>query len=259
MRKWFVMLIMSAIALALLVSCEDDKKVNQTTEPEETAKIDQEKDINDLVTIKEEVNREDTTPNGDIARYVYEVPVINIDTKGAQKINDRFFNLVKDMESQIGNGQNLTININSKAFLNDEIISVVMEIVKPGPGGIHTANYDIKRDKELSTKELIDKYNFDPKKLIAEINRQVEINEGKPEEEQVPFDINLFTYTIIAHLYGNTDEYFKKVEEMDNKTNGEKERFVIENIDKFKVYLNEDGHFVFIYTGALPDEELVVE
>lgn len=257
-----MMIMMSAIALTLLVSCEDDKKVNQTTEPEKEEEVDIQKDINDYVTIKEEVNREDFTPNGDIARYIYEVPVINLDTKGAQKINERFLDIEKDMESQIGNGQNLTIYINSKAFLNDEIISIVMEIVKPGPGGIHTANYDIKNDKELSTKELIDKYHFNPQKLIAEINRQVEINEGKPEEEQVPFDINNFAYTIITYLYENEnslDEYTKKIEEMENKTNEEKERFVIENIDKLKAYLNEDGHFVFIYTGALPDEELVVE
>lgn len=300
MKKWSMLLIFSAIVLILLVSCVDDKKVNQSTEPEktgevekqkgnkddetepvkteqvekqkdnkddgpepeETEDVEKEKDIQDYVTIKEAVNREAMMPNGDIMRHVYQVPVINIDKKGAQKINERFLNLEKEMEAGIGNGQNLTTSINSKAFLNDGIISIVMEIVKPGPGGIHTANYDIQTDKELSTKELIERYNFDPQKLIAEINRQVEINEGKPEEEREPFDIMSFAHMIMSKLYANEnsmDEFSEGIGELENKTQEEKERFVIENIDKLDVYMNEDGHFVFIYTGPLPDEELVVK
>ena len=261
MRKWFKMFIISVIALMLLVSCGKEQKVNHTTKTENPVEVDKEKDIHDYVTIKEEVNREDLTPNGDMGRYIYEVPIINIDKKGAKKINERFLNLEKDMEEQIGNGQNLALSIESKAFLNDEVISVVMEIVKPGPGGIHTANYDIQKDKELSTKELIEKYNFDPQKLIAEINRQVEINKGKPAEEQEPIDIMGFADKIISNVYENENshnEYFERIEELQNKTQEEKERFVIENIDQLEVYLNEDGHFVFIYTGPLPDEELVI-
>ncbi len=262
MKKWFKILIISTIALILLVSCGDDQKVNHTTEPENPVEVDKGKDIHDYVTIKEEVNREDVTPNGDMGRYIYEVPIISLDKKGAKKINERFLNLEKDMEEQIGNGQNLALSIESKAFLNDEIISIAMEIVKPGPGGIHTANYDIKKDKELSTKELLEKYHFDPQKLIAEINRQVQINEGKPEEEREPMDIMSFAHMIMSKLYANEnsmDKFSEEIEELQNKTQEEKEQFVIENINILDVYLNEDGHFVFIYTGPLPDAELVVK
>ena len=96
-----------------------------------------------------------------------------------------FLHLEKDMEERIGNGQNMTLSIKSKASLNDGIISVVMKIVKPGPGGIYVVNYDIENDKEISTKELLEKYKFDPQKLIAEINRQVKINGSKRREDRI--------------------------------------------------------------------------
>ena len=52
-------------------------------------------------------------------------------------------------------------------------------------------NYDIENDKEITTKELLEKYKFDPQKLIAEINRQVKINESKLEEEPGYISIDL--------------------------------------------------------------------
>ena len=55
------------------------------------------------------------------------------------------------------------------------------------------------------------------------------------------------------------NEYLKKLEEIQNKTKEEKERYVIENTDKLKAYINKNGEFVFIHSGLLADEELVVE
>jgi hypothetical protein len=47
---------------------------------------------------------------------------------------------------------------------------------------------------------------------------------------------------------------------MRKKSKEEKERFIVENIDKIKVYLNQDGKFVFIHYDVLPkDVELVIE
>lgn len=271
MKRLLIFFVLSALAL-LLVSCNESKKVNKTTNTEDTEEVDkktdvnvnepeaigEEKDINDFVTIKEAVNREDAAPNGDTVRYIYEVPIINIDKPGAQKINDMFLDLEKDMERRIGDGQNLTIFIRSKAFLNDDILSIVMKIDKPGPGGIYVANYDIENDKEISTKELLEKNNFDPEKLITEINRQVTINEGKPEEEKDFFSIDYFVDTIVTNTY-QSNEVLEKMEEFKSLTKEEKERYVIENIDKIKAYLNNDGRFVFVHTAELKDEELVVE
>lgn len=260
MKKLLIMLIASLLAFSVLAGCEGSKKVENKTKTEGTKVADEKKDINDLVTIKEAVNKEGVSPNGDKVKYIYEVPIINIDKPGAQKINDMFLNLEKDMEKRIGNGQNMTLFIPSKAFLNDGIISVVMEIKKGGPGGIHTANYDIENDKEISTKELLEKYKFDPQKLIAEINRQVKINENKPDEEKDFIGIDYFVYTVITNIYDySSNDGLKKLEEIQNKTKEEKERYVIENIDKIKVYINNDGKFVFIHRAELEDEELVVE
>ena len=258
MRKLLMMLMASVIALFVLGSCQESKEVKNTTKTEGAEAGDQKKDIKDLVTIKEEVNKEDFSPNGDKVKYIYEVPIINIDKPGAQKVNEMFLNLEKDMERRIGDGQNLTLFVNSKAFLNDGLISVVMEIQKPGPGGIYVVNYDIENDKEITTKELLEKYKFDPQKLIAEINRQVKKNGSKPEEEPASISIDLFVDTVITNMYDPND-YFKKLEEIQNKTKEEKERYVIENIDKLKAYINKDGKFVFIHSGLLADEELVVE
>lgn len=259
MKKLLMMWIASVIVLFVLVSCEESKEVTNTTKTEGTEAGDQKKDIKDLVTIKEEVNIEDFSPNGDKVKYIYEVPIINIDKPGAQKVNDQFLKLEKDMERRIGDGQNMTLFVKSKAFVNDGLISVVMEIQKPGPGGIYVVNYDIENDKEITTKELLEKYKFDPQKLIAEINRQVKINESKLEEEPASISIDLFVYTVITNMYNPNDDSLKKLEEIQNKTKEEKERYIIENIDKLKAYINKDGKFVFIHSGMLVDEELVVE
>lgn len=258
MRKLLFVLMTSVIALFVFVSCEERKEEKHTTNTEEAKETDQKKDINDLVIIKEEVNKEDFSPNGDMVQYIYEIPIINSDKPGAQKVNDQFLKLEKDMERRIGDGQNLTLFIKSKAFVNDGILSVVMEIQKPGPGGIYVVNYDIEKDHEITTKELLGKYQFDPQKLITEINKQETINESKPEEEPSSISIDLFVDTVISNKYDPND-YLKKLEEIQNKTKEEKERYIIENIDKLEAYINHEGKFVFIHSGVLEDEELVVE
>jgi len=71
-----------------------------------------------------------------------------------------------------------------------------------------------------------------------------------------------FAHMIVSKLYAHEnsmDKYSAEIEKLETKTQEEKEQFVMENINKLDVYLNEDGHFVFIYTGPLPDEELVVK
>jgi len=259
MRKILIMLIVSVLSLSVLVSCGESKTVENKIEMDKPKVIDEKKSINDFVTIKEAVNKEVVAPSGGKVKYIYEIPIINIDKPGAQKINDMYLNLEKDMEQRIGNGQNMTLSIPSKAFLNDGIISVVMEIKKGGPNGIHIANYDIENDKELSTKELLDKYNFDAQKLIREIDRQDTIEKSKPEGEGhfMGAVIDYFVDTVIT----NTDnhDYLENLEKMQNKTKEEKEIYVIENIDKIQAYINNDGKFVFIHRGPLDDEELVVE
>lgn len=260
MKKLFSLLVMSVLALSVLVSCENSNNGKNTSITSGTKVTDEKKNINDLVTIKEEVNREGVSPNGEKDRYIYEVPIININKPGAQKVNDMFLNLEKDMEKRIGNGQNLTLLIKSKAFLNDGIISLVMVIHKAGPGGIYVVNYDIKNDKEISTKELLGKYKFDPQKLIAEINRQVKINESKPQQEKSPISIDYFVDTVITNMNDYpSNERLKRMEEMKNKTKEEKERYVIDNIDKIMAYINNDGKFVFIHRAEVEDEELVVD
>ena len=131
-KKLLMMLVMSVIALFVLVSCEESKDVS-TTKTEGTEEVDQQKDINELVTIKEEVNKEDLSLNGDKVQYIYEVPIINIDKPGAQKVNDHFLELEKDMERRIGDGQNMALHVKSKAFVNDGVISLVMDIKENWP------------------------------------------------------------------------------------------------------------------------------
>lgn len=257
MRKLLIMLMVSVLALSVLVGCEGSKNV-ENNKPEGDKTAVEEKDINDFVTIKEVVNKEDVSPNGDKVKYIYEVPIINIDKPEAKKINDTFLDLEKDQERRIGDGQSLTLLIKSKAFLNDGIISGVMEIKKPGPCGIYAANYDMKNDKEISTKELLKKYKFDSKKLIEEINKQVKKNESKPDGEKDFYGIDHFADTVITNTYPPNDQ-LKKLEEMKDKTKEEKEKYVIENIDKINVYINNDGKLVFIHRGVLEDREFVIE
>lgn len=260
MKKLLTILIMAVLALSVLVSCKKSQNVENEIKSEEAIIIDDKKDINDYVTIKEAVNKEVSLENDENVKYIYEVPIINIDRPGAQKINNMFLDLEKAEEERIGKYQS-SLLIKSKAYLYDNIISVVMEIKKTGPFGIYVINYDIENDKEISTKELFEKYKFEPEKLIKKINQQVEINESKPEEEQEFISIDYFVDTVITANSNNyfSDDDFKKMEEMQNKTQEEKEKFVVENISELKVYINNDGDFVFVHRGTLADEELIVD
>lgn len=254
------MLITSILAISILVGCDERENAESTTNMKGAKGAAEKKHIDDFVTIKDAVNKEGVSPNGEKVKYIYEVPTINIDKPGAQKINDMFLNLVKGMEDRIGDGQNMTLLIKSKVFLNAGIISVVMEMDKPGPSGIYVVNYNIEDDKEISTKELIEKYEFDPQKLIIEINRQVKINENKPMEEKNSISIDYFVNTIIANIYKSpSNDDLKNMEEIQNKTKEEKEKYVIKNIDKIKAYINNDGKFVFIHISELNDEEFAVD
>lgn len=260
MKKFLITLIMAVLVLSVLVSCVESKNMSNKTKTEEMKVVGEQKDIDDFVTIKEEVNREAVSPNGDRVKYIYEVPIININKPVAQKINEMFLNLEKDQERRIGKHQCLVRFVKSKAFLNDGIISLVMEICKPGPDGIYVVNYDIENDKEINTRELVEKYKFDPQKLIDKINKEVEINENKPKEEQRFIGKIYFIDTIMLNVYDlDSKGYLEETEEIENKTEEEKERYIIDNIDKLKAYINNDGNFVFIHHGCLADEEFVVE
>ena len=116
MKKLLMMLMTSIVSLLVLVSCEESKEVKNTTKTEGAEAVDQEKDINDLVTIKEAVNKEGLSPNGDKVQYIYEVPIINIDKPGAQKVNGQFLKLEKDMERRNGDGQNMALTRKIKSI-----------------------------------------------------------------------------------------------------------------------------------------------
>jgi hypothetical protein len=107
---------------------------------------------------------------GEKNHYIYKVPVLKMDKPGAKKVNEKFLNLEKKIEQGLFYGQLVTTSLEPKVFLNEEIISLVMDIGITGPGGITVVNYDIEKDKELSTKELLDRYQFDPQKLIDVLN-----------------------------------------------------------------------------------------
>lgn len=165
MKKFLKVFITSIAALLLLVSCEDSKKVDNTKMTGEKEATEEKQDINDLVTIKEMVNKEGISPNGEKVRYVYEVPIIRLDKPGAQKVNEMFLDRIKDLEERIDDGQLMPSSVSSEAYLNDGIISVVMDTNKTGPNGIYAINYDIENDQEITTKDLLEKYQFDPQRL----------------------------------------------------------------------------------------------
>ena len=253
-KRLVMMLVTFLVALSVLVGCNQSNNGQNTNPPVGT---EEKKTINDYVTIKDEFNKEMVSPSGPKVHYIYKVPVLNIDKPGAKKINEMFLKLEKDIETRLADGQLMPGIIESKAFLNGGTISLVMDIKKSGPGGITVANYDIQKDKEVSTKELLEKYKFDPQKLIAEINKQAELDKNRPDEDKEFIAMDNFVDTILNKMYPNG--YLQKSEEMKNKTKEEKERFVVENIDKLQVFANKEGKLVFIYFGELPDEEFVVE
>ncbi|WP_071394186.1 hypothetical protein [Bacillus tuaregi] len=257
--KWFIA---SFLALSVLVGCEESSQVEKPVQMEESeAPTAVKHDIDDVVIIKEAVHKEGITPNGEKVIYVYEAPVILVDKPGAQKINNYFQALVSDLEARVDNGQLMPVKVEAKAYLNDGILSLVMDVHKTGSEGIYAVNYQLEKDQELSTKELLEKYQFEPQRLITEITRQKELNESKPEEERDFFSIDYFVDTIITNSeeFPSQAEYVKRLDEILQKPKEEKEDFVMENIDKIKAYMNSDAHFVFIHRGALEDVELVVQ
>lgn len=124
----------------------------------------------------------------------------------------------------------------------------------------------------MTTQEVIDKFNFNPQDLITTINTAVENDQSKAKGERLLISMDSFVNSILANKYDinnitDADDYakrYKKYEEelklIEQKSTEEKEQFVIENIDKLKAYVNNDGKFVFVHHNALPsDEEMVIE
>lgn len=221
-----------------------------------------ETDITKWLLIKDIVNREALTPNGDKAHYLYQTPVILSDKLGAHAINERFLALVRDMEWRIGDGQSMPLTAPASGFLQDGILSLVLEVNKPGPDGITVANYELSTDRELSTQDLLERYQFDPNKLIEAINKQTEINKSQQEDAQSVDDILLlFALSAVTYSYSSAD--FEQMKTMTEKikhyTKADQANYVKDNIIKFKVYLRNDGAFAFVYQGQLPDEVLIVE
>lgn len=222
-----------------------------------------ETDIAKWLLIKDVVNREALTPNGDKAHYLYQAPVILSDQSGARAINERFMALVRDMERRIGAGQSMPLSAAASGFLHDGILSLVLEIKKPGPDGITVANYELSSDHELSTQDLLERYKFDSNRLIEAIDKQTEINKSRQEEAPSAGDVLLlFALSAVSYSYSYEDE-FEQMAAMSQKirhySKAEQANYVKENISQFKVYLRNNGAFAFVYQGQLPDEVLIVE
>jgi len=246
LKKVFIVLVSFLVASFLLAGCNKNTQVQN-----------EKKTIEDYVTIKEEFNQEIVDVTGEKNHYIYKVPVLKMDKPGAKKVNEKFLSVEKDIERRLLSNQLMPRYLTVEAYLNDGIVSLMMDIGKTAPGGITVANYDIEKDRELSTKELLDRYQFDPQKLLDAINEREEIDNNKPDGQKELFTIDRFVDPIIDIMYPN--DYIEKSNEMWNKPREEKEKFVVENIDKLKVYLNENGKFVFICYNALPsDVEFVV-
>jgi hypothetical protein len=222
----------------------------------------EETDITKWLLIEDIVNREALTPNGDKAHYLYQTPVILSDKPGAHAINERFLALVRDMDWRIGDGQLMPLTAPASGFLYDGILSLVLEINKPGPDGITVANYELSTDRKLSTHDLLERYQFDSNKLIEAIDKQTKINKSQQEEVQSADDI-LLLFALSAVSYSYSSEDFEQMKTMSEKirhyTKAEQANYVKDNISKFKVYLRNNGAFAFVYQGRLPDEVLIVE
>lgn len=222
-----------------------------------------ETDIAKWLLIKDVVNREALTPNGDKAHYLYQAPVILNDQPGARAINERFMALVRDMERRIGDGQSVPLSAAASGFLHDGILSLVLEINKPGPDGITVANYELSSDRELSTQDLLERYKFDSNRLIEAIDEQTEINKSRQEEAPSAGDVLLlFALSAVSYSYSYEDEFEQMAamsEKIRHSPKAEQANYVKENISQFKVYLRNNGAFAFVYQGQLPDEVLIVE
>lgn len=170
--------------------------------------------------------------------------------------------LVRDMEWRIGDGQLMPLTAPASGFLYDGILSLVLEINKPGPDGITVANYELSTDRKLSTQDLLERYQFDSNKLIEAIDKQTKINKSQQEEVQSADDI-LLLFALSAVSYSYSSEDFEQMKTMSEKirhyTKAEQANYVKDNISKFKVYLRNNGAFAFVYQGRLPDEVLIVE
>lgn len=233
------------VILLMLTACKASE--SETSFESEINQV--EARISDYVIIKEEIN--DKSYNEELKRevdFLCEVPVLLIDKPIAKEINQQFLKLEKDHEKYLY--KSLLSTIHSSAYLNEGVISLVMTIHKPGPGGVVIINYDIENDRIIEDDSLL--VDFDTEQLIENINRQ--------QVEGDPLLIDMIINTILIPVNGEyTEEMFRQAHKMHEEKQEIKEQFIRENVHQLDYYLNEDGNFVFIHRGMLEDEKLVVK
>ena len=106
------------------------------------------------------------------------LPVVNI--AKASKLNDTTQNKFADKVTKIlaGTSKYTIYNIDYAAYLNDNILSVVIKAtLKEGNSAqkviVQTYNYDIENDKEVSLNDMLDKYGIKVKDVNRKIEKQI--------------------------------------------------------------------------------------
>ncbi len=144
------------------------------------------------------------------------IPCVNIDNEIAEKFNEEIKNVFVKIAQNVvqSENKNTIYSVEYVADIQDNILSIMIKSnLKEGSNAqkviIQTYNYDLKTDKEVSLKDVIQKENIDEQKVQSIIKEEIS-NEQKKSKDLRALGYNIYNRDSSSDIYNieNSTEFY---------------------------------------------------
>ncbi|HCC07946.1 MAG TPA: hypothetical protein DEP72_07325 [Clostridiales bacterium] len=262
--------LMGLAVVAISTGCANNDKIttNVPSVEQNNEKISSEnkKVSSDNEKVKEivSVQKEDVVCKdfgGENHSVLIETPVINVDKDGAKEINSEFAKFTDELKKELLVSEgNYRSDVKVEWFEDKDIITVLRRCDGVEYGGVLLTIYDIENDRRATNEDLLKLYDYDYDRLVMAIQAYEKEylyggdTSGK-ETEKFINNILIDTRDNNGMING------KKYEEIEKLELKDKQKIIIENINKLRLYINKDNKLVLIWSEPNfgIDKELVIE
>lgn len=159
-------------------------------------------------------NKENSTDNYTVKIHI---PVFNLNTETAKEFNqDIKKNFIDKVESIITstNKKNIIYNVKYKAYINEDILSLVIlaELKEENSSQrmiIRTYNYNLKENKKVTIKDLIDKKDINQEYANSKIKEEIDASqEQNVKLSELGYDANIRKSNSSIYKIKNAEEFF---------------------------------------------------
>ena len=182
--KTFKLLLIAIPLCFILTACHNDERSSSAPQPlttvPVTTKSTESSAVNDCVTTAREETFICTDKNKNTVETVYRIPALKFDTPDALAINgdiqkqfSEAFSAAKEAES--GNKYPAYDSIDYKAYVNDDIVSIIITAEDSGHSLSYSVfNYNKTTGKRLGNKELLDYLQRDYDNTFSDLKQALE-------------------------------------------------------------------------------------